>query len=96
MQFEGTRAPAAGPVEDWRLRGACVEADPGLFFGPDEESEPAARVREGAAVAVCGGCPVRRRCRSWALAQRIWFGVWGGLTEAERQQLLTSGVAVAS
>jgi WhiB family redox-sensing transcriptional regulator len=37
---------------------------------------------------VCMGCPVRFDCLAEALDNRIEWGVWGGLTERERRQLL--------
>jgi WhiB family transcriptional regulator, redox-sensing transcriptional regulator len=37
---------------------------------------------------VCAGCPVRAACLEHALRTRERFGVWGGLTEEERQELL--------
>lgn len=37
---------------------------------------------------VCFGCPVRFQCLAEALDNRIEWGVWGGMTERERRQLL--------
>lgn len=37
---------------------------------------------------VCNGCPVRSDCLAEALDNRIEWGVWGGMTERERRQLL--------
>ena len=37
---------------------------------------------------VCMGCPVRFDCLAEALDNRIEWGVWGGMTERERRQLL--------
>ena len=33
-------------------------------------------------------CPVRAECAAHALAVREPYGVWGGLTEDEREELL--------
>jgi WhiB family transcriptional regulator, redox-sensing transcriptional regulator len=68
---------------DWRLRAACRDADPELFF-PEGTS---GRALEEAARAklVCSGCPVRARCLDWALAHGGAFGIWGGRTEQERR-----------
>ena len=67
---------------DWRLRAACRDADPELFF-PEGTS---GRALEEAARAklVCSGCPVRARCLDWAQAHGASFGIWGGRTEQER------------
>jgi len=68
---------------DWRLRAACLGADPELFF----PEGAAGRALEEAAQAklVCSGCPVRARCLDWALAHGAAFGIWGGRTEQERR-----------
>jgi WhiB family transcriptional regulator, redox-sensing transcriptional regulator len=84
MQFKRSYVPVVSPVEGWQLRGACRAVDPELFFGPEVERSRAKRVREAAAVAVCAGCPVRVECRAEALAPLALYGVWGGLTEADR------------
>jgi WhiB family transcriptional regulator, redox-sensing transcriptional regulator len=81
----------------WRDRASCRpnpdgsvwEAADGLFF-PDgrSDSEWVARQTE-AAKAVCAACPVLAECREYALANPslTGSGVWGGLTETERQDL---------
>jgi WhiB family redox-sensing transcriptional regulator len=77
-----------GPVADlweWQLQGACREADPTLFFHPEGERGPARRNRDAAARTICGSCPVMRECREHALAVREPYGVWGGLTEDDRE-----------
>lgn len=40
------------------------------------------------AKSICMGCPVRAQCLAEALDNRIEWGVWGGMTERERRQLL--------
>lgn len=75
----------------WQDRGRCRDLDPDLFFPPVEaESTEQRHAREGAAKAVCASCPVRQECLSWALSNRERLGVWGGLTERERQLLTTN------
>jgi hypothetical protein len=36
---------------------------------------------------ICGGCPLRTECMTWALDQEEPIGVWGGLSPSERAQL---------
>jgi WhiB family redox-sensing transcriptional regulator len=36
---------------------------------------------------VCGSCPVLDQCREHALAVREPYGVWGGLTEDDREAI---------
>lgn len=77
-----------GPVADlweWQLQGACRSADPALFFHPEGERGPARRNRDAAAAAICATCPVRLPCREHALAVREPYGVWGGMTEDDRE-----------
>jgi WhiB family transcriptional regulator, redox-sensing transcriptional regulator len=82
-----TKVPAQRAAEedrrDWWRSAACQEADPELFF-------PVAPLGPGAgeiarAKAVCGTCRVRRQCLQYALATHQLHGVWGGMTEGERQ-----------
>ncbi|MGN7248174.1 WhiB family transcriptional regulator [Janibacter anophelis] len=84
-----TRAP--GPVADlweWQFEGACRETGSESFYHPDGERGAARRLRDAAAKEICAACPVIAACREHALAIREPFGVWGGLTEDERQVIL--------
>lgn len=58
----------------------CAQADPDLWF--PEKGGPIA-----AAKAVCNRCDVRTDCLRWALDNNERFGIWGGLSEPERQEL---------
>jgi WhiB family redox-sensing transcriptional regulator len=72
---------------EWQYKGACLGMDPEMFFHPDGERGPRRRARINAAKAVCATCPVLQKCRSHALASNEAFGIWGGLTEEERQEI---------
>jgi WhiB family redox-sensing transcriptional regulator len=79
-----------GPVSDhwdWQLRGACRGRDTELFFHPEGERGPRRANREAAAKAVCATCPVLLRCREAALQAREPYGVWGGMSEHEREDV---------
>ncbi len=79
-----------GPVYDlwdWQFTGACRDADPTLFFHPEGERGPARRNRDAEALLVCAGCPVLVQCRAHSLRVREPYGVWGGLTEDDREAL---------
>jgi WhiB family redox-sensing transcriptional regulator len=83
-----------GPVADlweWQLEGACRTADTRLFFHPEGERGPARRERDAGAQAVCATCPVLQECRSHALTVREPYGVWGGMTEDDRNAYFQSG-----
>ncbi len=89
---EITRLP--GPVADrwnWQLQGACRGVNPEDFFHPEGERGPRRRSRDLSAKAVCARCPVLLQCRTHALEVREPYGVWGGLTEAEREAIHAEG-----
>jgi len=67
---------------DWRLIAACRSADPDLFFPVSSSGKSLEQVDE--AKAVCARCLVRRQCLAFALLTRQAYGIWGGLTETER------------
>jgi WhiB family redox-sensing transcriptional regulator len=69
----------------WQAEAACTDGDPTLFFHPDRERGPARRLRDLQALAVCSTCPVLDACRQHALSVREPYGVWGGMTESQRQ-----------
>jgi WhiB family redox-sensing transcriptional regulator len=73
------------------MHGACRGEDPAIFFHPEGERGPARESRERAAKAICGGCPVRQECASHALAVREPYGVWGGLSEDDREAIYRRG-----
>ncbi len=77
-----------GPIADlweWQYDGACRAVDPSVFFHPEGERGPARRRRDESAKAVCATCPVMEQCRQHALTVREPYGVWGGMTEDERE-----------
>ena len=88
-----------GPVADlwdWQLQGSCRQVNPEVFFHPEGERGPARRDRDAAAVAICQACPVMVQCRAHALAVREPYGVWGGMTEDEREAAYTRGRRLAA
>ena len=90
-----------GPVADrweWQFDGACRRESPDVFFHPDGERGPSRRNRDNKAKAVCRDCPVLLTCREHALRVREPYGVWGGLTESEREdlQVASAGFSAAS
>ncbi len=72
----------------WQARGACRQVDTTMFFHPESERGSQAAARIAAAKAICARCPVRPECAAHALASREPYGVWGGLSEVEREQML--------
>ena len=69
---------------DWWSRAACQSVDPDLFFPISASGRSLEQVT--AAKAICAACPVRRECLAFALITGQAHGVWGSLTQEERQQ----------
>lgn len=65
---------------DWQERALCAQAGPEFFF-----PAPGSSTRE--AKQLCGACEGRVACLEYALANDERFGVWGGLSEKEREGL---------
>lgn len=65
----------------WMADGVCHQTDPEAFFAPRDTGPN----WYATAVRVCADCPVRERCGTYAIENEITYGVWGGLTEHERQ-----------
>lgn len=61
------------PYASWVRRARC--AGRSAVFSDEQRNDEA--------VAICGGCPVRRKCRAWALVNAV-DGVAGGMTADER------------
>lgn len=74
-------ASTAAPIANWVASAACADADPEAFAAATPEAEAEAK-------ATCARCQVRPQCRDYALATAQEWGVWGGLSEAERAALL--------
>ncbi|HZG95329.1 MAG TPA: WhiB family transcriptional regulator [Mycobacteriales bacterium] len=80
-------APVAAHWE-WQLLGLCRGADASTFFLPEGERGPRKARRERAAKEICRQCPVIDHCREFAIATREPYGVWGGMTPEEREELI--------
>lgn len=72
----------------WQLQAACRGLETSLFFHAKHERGPARERRIAAAKEVCYSCPVIAECRQYALDAREPYGVWGGLSEDERADIL--------
>ncbi|MCF6521999.1 WhiB family transcriptional regulator [Streptomyces sp. JJ36] len=94
QSLQAAAAPAPRPrVRDdqagpWHSEAVCRRDEAGLFFAPSKEPTAARLSREQAAKRVCARCPVLIECREHALVQPEPYGVWGGLTAAERRVVL--------
>lgn len=76
-------------THNWIERGACLEADPELFFPISPDGQGAAETEQ--AKAVCGRCTVRDHCLAYALDTHQLHGVWGGTDPAQRRTITRRG-----
>ena len=76
---------------EWQFQGLCRTTNPDIFFHPEGERGPSRHRREARAKAICEQCPVLRECREHALAVHEPYGVWGGMTEEEREEVYRRG-----
>jgi WhiB family redox-sensing transcriptional regulator len=83
-------------VWEWQIRGSCRGMNSDLFFHPERERGRARVAREAQAKTVCQGCPVIRQCRDHALAVQEPYGVWGGLSVAERNEQIRAGAGAST
>ena len=79
-------APSPPAPSGWTERAACRYENPDLFYPPEGERGGNLALRELVAKRICATCPVQPECAAHALAVDERYGVWGGLTAAERQQ----------
>ena len=76
-------------VDEWQAKAACRGPHTAVFFPPSHfERKDEKEAREARAKAVCRTCPVRIECLDYALRIREPYGIWGGLTEVERREVL--------
>ena len=73
---------------DWQIHSACRGVDSTVFFHPDFERGAERINRDATAKILCHSCPVVEQCRAHALHVREPYGIWGGLTAQERDDIL--------
>ncbi len=71
---------------EWRAAGACLAADPDLFFPVAVGA--AASQETSRALLICDSCPVKRQCLEFAIRNGEASGIWGGTTPEERIHVL--------
>jgi WhiB family redox-sensing transcriptional regulator len=72
---------------DWQRQALCRGMDTSVFFSPTGERGRQRRAREEKARGICLRCPVKEACARTALRSGEQYGLWGGLTEGEREVL---------
>ncbi len=74
---------------DWQAFSACRGEDPSIFFHSENERASKKDTRIKIAKSICAGCSVKPQCLAHALSVPEYYGVWGGLSEGERDRLLS-------
>ncbi len=76
----------------WRQLAACRGPHHASVFFPPTRTErrEEKREREKRAKAICNDCVVHVDCLEYALHIREQHGIWGGLNELERREILMS------
>jgi WhiB family redox-sensing transcriptional regulator len=75
--------------ESWQEKAACRGPQAEVFFPPSHaERKDEKAARESRAKGICAECRVRDDCLGYAIRIREPHGIWGGLNELERKQLL--------
>jgi WhiB family transcriptional regulator, redox-sensing transcriptional regulator len=73
-----------GSGANWRSAGACLSADPDLFFPVSAKGTGEKQISR--AKLICAGCGVRRECLEFAMSHDLSYGIWGGSTPEDRQR----------
>lgn len=71
---------------DWEI-AACREYDPDTWF-PEAGRGKTNDWRTPKTI--CGGCEIRDDCLAYAIATDQRYGVWGGVSERARRDLITA------
>ena len=78
----------AKAIEEAPSVPVCQTTDPEIFF-PEPGTSHTRELKW--AIEECEKCPVRQECAEYALAANEPYGLWGGLTPRERQQIRANG-----
>ena len=88
---------AVPSYDSWQNRGACRGPHATVFFPPPQFERKVDRTwREARAREICSDCRVAADCLEFALEIREPHGIWGGLNENERREILDARAAARS
>jgi len=69
--------------QPWHVAAACLGLNTEMFYPYRTDIEGVEQVRP-----ICMRCPVRQQCLQFAIDNDERFGVWGGMSAIERNQLV--------
>lgn len=68
-------------IRSWQQEALCAETDPEAFYPERGGSTRDAKM-------ICALCSVRETCLETALKNNEHYGIWGGMSERERREIL--------
>lgn len=71
-------------------QAACNGLETGIFFDHEDTRGEKRATSLAAARSICATCTIRTACLDFAVDTAQAFGVWGGLTAAERSELIVA------
>lgn len=72
----------------WEGDAACKGVPSDVFFPHTNSDHPQGLAAYNQARLMCGECTVQEECLEWALENDERFGMWGGLSPTERNELV--------
>lgn len=73
--------------EEWQAEALCKAKSNSIWF-PPESADRKKKIDDAKAKSICKQCPVQQPCLEYAVANREYWGVWGGTTFEERKHLM--------
>lgn len=80
----------------WQEQGLCREVTSDIFFYEEQERGSEKQSRISQAKAVCSICPVKQKCLDFSIRTNQTHGIWGGLTQDERKEMLDGRQSTAA
>ena len=76
-------------ADSWQLKASCRGPQAEIFFPPAHAERKEEKLqREDRAKAICRPASSGRECLDYAIRIHEPHGIWGGLNEMERKQLV--------
>ena len=83
VELNGSTRRSSRDNMSWMERGICQDRDEDAkIFFPDQGNN-ASQAKK-----MCARCPVRMKCLEWSITTRQMYGVWGGVAEKKRRQMM--------
>jgi Transcription factor WhiB len=86
-QSKNVRAYTALMAAVRKNQGVECEQVPDVFHPEDSPYSAEKRMSIDLAKQICARCPIINQCAEYAVSAQEEYGIWGGLTPTDRQQL---------